>query len=164
MKESWLYYGYLRRWWLLLLVGATIGAILGFAYYNQSHHPAQYTAAAKVAIKEPTWHLENPALLRLRRYRAPEVEVAINSGANASESAAVDSIMSTAAKLADYAKGVTELRQLSITRLPESGVVFWKPVVLGAFIATLLVIGGIYVWSDALAYRRHLQTAESTDL
>ena len=26
MKESWLYYDYLRRWWLLLLVGSTIGA------------------------------------------------------------------------------------------------------------------------------------------
>jgi len=168
-----LYYGYLRRWWLLLLLGPTIGAILGFAYYNQSYHPAQYTAEATVAIKDPTLHsvlsgsylpsleLENPALLRY--LRVPEVEVAINSGAKASESEAVDSVMSAAAKLADYAKGVTELRELSITRLPESGDVFWKPVVMGAFIVTLLVVGGIYAWEDALAYRRHLQTIELTD-
>ncbi len=72
--------------------------------------------------------------------------------------------MSAAATLADYAKGVTELRELSIIRLPESGNAFWKPVVLGAVIATLLVIGGIYVWDDALAYRRHLKTAELMDL
>jgi len=164
MKESWLYYDYLRRWWLLLLVGPTIGAILGFAYYHQNHHPAQYTAAATVVIKEPTWHLENPALLRLLQYRAPEVKVAINSGANASESAAIDSVTSAAGKLADYAKGVTELRELSITRLSESGVDFWKPVVMGAVFATLLAIGGIYVWEDARAYRRRLPTAELTDL
>ena len=164
MKESWWYYDYLRRWWLLLLIGPAIGAILGFAYYHQSRHPEEYTATATVAIQEPTWHLENPALLWLRHYRAPEVEVAINSGANATESAAVDSVTSAAAKVADYAKGGTELRELSITHLPESGDVLWKPVVMGAVFATLLVIGGIYVRDDALAYRRHLQTAELTDL
>jgi len=164
MKESWLYYDYLRRWWLVLLIGPTIGAILGFAYYHQGRVPAEYTATATVAIKERTWHLENAALLWLQHYRAPEVEVAINSGANASESSAVDSVMSAAAQVADYAKGGTELRALSIARLPESGDVFWKPVVLGAVFATLLVIGGIYVGDDALAYRRHLQTAEPTDL
>ena len=145
-----------------MLVGPTIGAILGFAYYNQSQHAAQYTAGATVAITDPTWHLEGPAVLR--HYPAPEVEVAISSGANVSESAAVDSVMSEAAKLAVYAKGVSELRELSITRLPESGDFLWKPVVMGAFIATLLVIGGIYVWEDALAYRRHIQTAEIKDL
>ena len=144
------------------MVGTTIGAILGFAYYNQSHHPTQYSAVATVAITDPTGHLEEPAVLQ--HYRAPEVEVTINSGANASENVAVDSVMSEAAKLAIYAKGVTELRELSITPLPESGDFLWKPVVMGAFIATLLVIGGIYVWEDALAYRRHLQLAELEDL
>ena len=108
----------LRRWWLLLLVGPTIGAILGLAFYNQNHHTAQYTAVATVAITDPTslsllsdsyslsLELENP--VPLRYYRAPEVAVAINSGSNASESAAVESVMLAAAKLADYAKGVTE--------------------------------------------------------
>ena len=90
--------------------------------------------------------------------------MAIDSGANASESVAVDSVMSAAARVDNYALGVTKLRELSITRLPESGDALWKPVVMGAFIATLLVIGGIYVWKDALAYRRHLQTAERADV
>ena len=156
MKASWLYYDYLRRWWLLLLVGPTIGAILGFAYYNQIHHPAQYAAAGTVAIKDPTWHLEHPGLQL--HHRAPEVEVVINSGAKATEQAAVDSIMSTAINLADYAEGVTEVRNLSIKSVPDYGVVFWKPVVMGAVLAILLVIGGIYIWEDATAYRRDLQT------
>ena len=69
--------------------------------------------------------------------------MAINSGA--SEGVAVDSVMSAAAKIDDYAKGGTELRELSITRLPESGDVLWEPVVMGAFMFMLLVIGGIYV-------------------
>ena len=158
-----MYYDYLRRWWLVLLIGPIIGAILGFAYYHQSRHTAEYTATATVAIIEPIWHLENPALLWLRHYRAPEVLVAINSRANASESSAVNSVTSAAAKLADYAKGGTELRELSITHLPESGGVLGKLVFLGAVFAMLLVIGGIYVWDDVLVYRRHLQTAELTD-
>ena len=55
MKDSWLLYDYLRRWWLLLLVGASLGAIIGLGYYSTQVHPVEYVVTANMVFEDPEY-------------------------------------------------------------------------------------------------------------
>ena len=94
LKESWLYYDYLRRWWRLLLVGSLIGGLASLAYYYNQVHPPEHTATATVAIESPETKPDVPP---------PPVLITIDSGAYATPEAAVRNVESIVAKIAGYA-------------------------------------------------------------
>ena len=60
MKESWLYYDYLRRRWWLLLLGPVLGALAGLVYYSTQVHSNQYPVTASVAIPDSKAHAAGP--------------------------------------------------------------------------------------------------------
>ncbi len=163
MKESWQYYEYLRRWWLLLLLGPTIGALTGLAYYSSQVHPATYDATATVAIADPTWEPDDslpPS--ELDEQVQPTLTFSLDSGSDPTEEGAVKSVTSSIARIVSYTNTPVAIQQITIDR-NTTDEPWWKPVVLGSVIGTLLVIGGIYVWEDARSYQRHRQQVGAAD-
>jgi|TARA_Y100000031_G_scaffold153349_1_gene198413 uncharacterized protein involved in exopolysaccharide biosynthesis len=106
MKESWLFYNYVRRWWGLLLLGPALGAVLGLAYYSNQAHPVEYAATATVAIEGPV--LENE--------RTPEVVLTIDSSSGRTEEAVVEHVTSTVAKMVAYTKTPIVIREFAVER------------------------------------------------
>ena len=146
MKESWLYYDYLRRWWRLLILGLAIGAILGLAYYSVQKNSESYAATATVAIGRSN---SDPEALQ------PPVMVTIASDKQSTSEAAIAQVQSAIDRITDYANTPVSVPSLELeSKLANA---WWKPIVLGSVLGGLLMIGGIYVWEDALAYHRSRQ-------
>lgn len=143
MKESWLLYDYLRRWWPWLLLVAVFGALAGLGFYSTQVHRTQYTATATVAIENPVSKSETP----------PVVSVSVRSTSQPTQEAAVAEVTAKLALIASYAEAPVSVRDSEISR--RIGSHWWKSAVLGGVTAVLLVIGGIYVWEDARSYQRH---------
>jgi uncharacterized membrane protein YpjA len=152
MKESWLYYDFLRRWLWLLLVGAMLGALAGLAYYSSQVHPVDYAATATVVITDPTWEGED----------APTMLVSISTVSWPTEKAATASVESSVATMAKYANIPAVIRDVTIAQ-NGLGAPWWKPVILGTVVSILLTIGAIYTWEDARAYQRHRQQVGPTN-
>ena len=148
MKESWLYYDYLRRWWWLLLMGPIFGGVFALGYYLMNTGPSEYTAKLMVAIVDPRppYHDQNP----------PAVLASLTSDTLASEEAAVDSARSMFVRMAGYTNAPVEPRNMTVY-YEGLGTKWWQNAIFGSVVGILLAIGGIYVWEDASAYQRHRQ-------
>lgn len=146
MKNSWLHYDYMRRWWGLLLLGTLLGGVVGLAYYSSQAHPVEYAATATVSIKATAPRFETPP---------GPVVLTIDTGSQSSEAAAVEDLTSTVAALIRYTLTPVAVQELAVERYTPDAV-WWKPVILGSLAGTLLAIAGIYLWEDARAFRRHL--------
>ena len=146
MKESWLCYDYLRRWWWLLLMGPTFGGVFALGYYLMGAGPPEYTAKLMVAIVDPQPPYHKP----------PAVLASITSDTLASEKAAVDSARSMFVQMAGYTDAPVEAREM-VVYYADVGTEWWKRVILGSVVGILLTIGLIYVWEDASEYQRHRQ-------
>ena len=154
MKETWFYYDYLKRCRLLLLLGAVLGAFLGFVFYYHHHDPKPYLATAKVSFGDKTVYFEDRLVLHLPT--EPALEATFTSGNQPSERAAVASVRSAVTRAENITNGVIKIKDFSVER-PAEGV-WWKPSILGSILGILLVIGGTYIWEAAQAYhRRHSQ-------
>ena len=152
MKESWLYYDYLRRWWWLLLLGPALGALAGLAYYSSQLRPIESAVTATIAIQDPNPGLENPTYIL----------TSLDSGFHSTVEKATNAVESRVATMVRYTNGTAVLRELSIDQRGNDKP-WWKAVVLGSVIGILLAIGGIYVWEDAQAYQRHRQQISSVN-
>jgi uncharacterized protein involved in exopolysaccharide biosynthesis len=151
MKDSWLLYDYLRRWWLLLLIGTALGAVIGIGYYSNQVHPVEYVVTADMVFEDPAYTGDGPI---------PTVTLAMGPSSLGDGEAAVAHIRTTVAKLASLSDSPVFIRDLSIDR-NTTGEPRWKAVVLGSIIGALLVIGGVFVWEDARAYQRRLQVGST---
>ena len=144
MKESWLYYDYLRRWWGLLLLGSVLGSLAGLVYYSNQVHPIEYAVTAMVAVENPKSTDEHP----------PTVLISLNSGFHPTVEQSTAVVESSVTKLVAYTTTPAVTRELLIDQRGISEP-WWKTVVFMSVIGVLLAIGGIYLWEDAQAYRRH---------
>ena len=146
MKESWIYYDYLRRWWRLLLLGLAVGAILGLAYYSVQNSLDSYAATATVALGNPN---SDPDAIQ------SPVMITIASDNQSTSEAAIAQVQSAIGRIVDYTNDPVSVPSLEL----ESKIAhaWWKSVVVGSVLGGLVVIGGIYVWEDALAYYRSRQ-------
>lgn len=149
MKESWLLYDYVRRCWLWLLMASLFGALAGISYYSVQKHPVVdgYTATAEVAIENPV----------SRKGNSPSVSVNLSTSAWPTEQAAVADIAIKVGRIVGYSEAPVIVRQVKLVNLDKSksGVTWWKAVVLGSFIGSLLVMGWLYIWEDARAFHQH---------
>ena len=146
MKESWLYYDYLRRWWWLLLLGPVLGALAGLSYYSSQLQPIESAVTATIAIQDPNSGHGKPTYIL----------TSLDSGFHSTVEKATNAVESQVATMVRYTNGTAVLRELSIDQRGNDEP-WWKAVVLGSVIGILLAIGGIYVWEDAQAYQRHRQ-------
>lgn len=144
MKESWFYYDYLRRWWWMLLLISTIGFVGGLIYSNAKVYPVTFDATATIAIEEPG---KLPDFF-------PVVLVSVQTTDAKDAAAAIDSAGATISRLGRYSGAPFTIQDFGVTRSGDNS--RWlKSSVLGTVIGMLVAIGGIYVFEDALSYRRH---------
>ena len=148
MKGTWLLYDYLRRWWLLLLVGSSLGAVIGLGYYSTQVHPVEYVVTADMVLEDPEY---------LGEGSPPSITLTIAPSGHATIEAASKHIRSAVSKLAAATGTPVALRDLSVV-LNTTDEPLWKDVVFGSVIATLMVIGVVYVWEDARAELTRRQT------
>ena len=106
-------------------------------------HPEDYTAKTGIIIENPKSQSQSP----------PGVYLTIDSGPMSKEYKAVLSAASDLRLVADYSEAPVSLRNLTVDR-KTAGSPWWKAVVFGGILGTLLAIGIIYVWEDAKAYKR----------
>ena len=150
MKESWLFYNYLRRWWWLLVLGIVTGGTAGLLYYNSQDREFEYTAKATVAIQDTRSLYEIPLV----------VHISVETGQQATANEAIDSAGSTIREIGNYTGTPVTIRDLVVDRTVDTSG-WWKAVVLGAVFGILMAIGAAYVWEDLhLYYRRQLENQE----
>lgn len=149
MKESWLYYDYLRRWWKILVIGVFFGAFMGIAYYSSQTHGIAYSGTAKIGVYEVV-----PGI-----YTPPQVKTSfdVELGSWPSQEGAIEYASSTALEIALVTGSPTVVQQVSLAK-STAGAQLWKVIVLGSTIGFLLAIGIAYVRDDARAYREHLES------
>ena len=87
MKESWLYYDYLRRWWRLLI-------LVGLAYYSVQKQSKSYAATGTVAIGN---------LVDDMGGISPSVVVTIASGKQSTADAAVANVQTAFDRVTKHA-------------------------------------------------------------
>ena len=150
MRESWLFYGYLRRWWWLLVFGLVTGGAAGLIFYNSQDRTLEYTAKATVAIGDARSREEKPLV----------VYVSVETGQLATAKEAIDSAGSAIREIGSYTGAPVAIRGLVVDRTVD-GSGWWRAVVLGAVIGILMAIGAVYVWEDThLYYRRRLENQD----
>ena len=143
MKDSWLFYEYLRRWWWLLILVTVLGGLCAIVYQDANAGPPAYTATVTYAIIDPTPPFKKP----------PAVVASITSGPLDSVEAAVDDARAMVFRVASYTNALVVTRNL-VVELQEPETDWWKDIILGSVVGLLLAIGGIYVWEDACDYQR----------
>ena len=148
MKESWLLYDYLRCWWRLLLLGSIWGAVLGLGYYSIQDHPVEYVVTADLVFEDPEYS---------GRGSPPTFTLAMAPTGQPTGDAAIREFRSLLATFANSTNSPVVLQDLSIDVNPTVEP-WWKAVVLGSVIGTLLVIGGVHVLEDAQVDQRRQQT------
>ena len=146
MKESWLYYDYLRRWWRLLILGLAVGAILGLGYYSVQDNSESYAATARVAIWRPN---SDPDALQF------PVMVTVASDKQSTSEAAIAQVQSAIGLIIKYTDAPVSVPSLELESKITNA--WWKSMVIASVLGGLLVVGGIYIWEDALAYHRSRQ-------
>lgn len=144
MKGSWYLYDYLRRWWWLLLLGLTLGGMVGLIYFNSQQHAIEYSATATLIIEDPGAPRHNP----------PPILLTTETGGKSAAEEAIDSAVYIIRRLGTHADTPVIVPDLVIDRT-MSREAWWKAAVLGSVVGFLLAIGAIYVWEDASAYQRH---------
>ena len=144
MKESWLYYDYLRCWWWLLLLGPTLGGSVALVYHLGKAGPLDYTATLTATIGNPTTRDKPPSAVRVQ----------ITGHTLDTKEAALESARSMVIQLVSYTDAPVQVKDLSIDR-HESGKAWWKHIIFGSVAGIALAVGAIYVWEDASAYQRH---------
>jgi hypothetical protein len=150
MKDSWLLYDYLRRWWLLLLAGSVLGAAIGLSYYSTQEHPVEYIVTADLIITDPEYTGEGSP---------PRVTLAQGPIDYASSEEAIEGFRSRVADFANNSDVPVLVRRFSIDiRTVDPS---WKAAVLGGVFGTLMVIGGVYTWEDARAELRSQQIGDT---
>jgi hypothetical protein len=146
MKDSWLFYDYLRSWWWALLLCSTIGGVSGLIYNNYQEHALEYTATARVVIEDSR-----------RSHGIPEIVlVSIETGTTSAAETAIDSARRMITRVGDYTGATVRIKDLSVARSVDNKR-WWKDTVFGGIIGTLLAIGVIYTWNDARSYQRRRQ-------
>ena len=147
MKETWLYYDYLRRWGWLMVLAAVVGVLIGFAYYSNQPHAVNYRGTAKVSLLEV-----GPETYSLPTQLASFI---IDLGTWPTQAEATEYAYSTARQISS--PGIpAQITQLSSHKSPIGGPA-WKAMVLGGVVGTLFAILIAYVWDDAKTYVKHLQ-------
>ena len=150
MKDSWMLYDYLRRWWRILLLGTSLGAILGFAYYSNQIHPEEYQGTAQLSLYSSIFDI----------FEAPtKYSITIDIGTWSNEEAVAEYASSQAESLSLSTGRTVFVEGLQIDHHPV-GSPSWKAIVLGTVLGGLLAIGFPYVWDDARAYALHRRAAE----
>lgn len=147
MKDSWFLYDYLRRWWWLLLSAVMLSAALGLAFVVTNADPPQYIAKATVTVAGPKRvTIEDSAATG---------PINISSVPLSSQRAAMDALDTSITKIITYTRTPVKVSGYSVVRQRRSP--SWiQNVTLGSVLALLIVVGSVYVWEDAKAYRRQL--------
>lgn len=144
MRDLWLIYDYLGRWWPWLLLAPTLGALAGLAYFSTQVHHDRFVATADVVIGGPEPEFGAP----------PEILVTIKSDLKPTQEEAAADLASRVELIANFTKGPASVRGAVIRQFP-GGSPWWKAVTLGSVIFTFLVFAGIYVLEDTRTYLGH---------
>ena len=152
MKESWLYYDYLRRWWLFLLLGPVLGGLAGLGYYLQQYTPVEFIATGVFSTPNQIYTFdpgERP-INRLGYY------FTVSSPIKSTETAAVESLITLAYKLETETGRRFEIQNTKMEQRMET--VWWKLVVLGSTSGAVLALASVFVLEDARNYLRYRQS------
>ena len=155
MKDSWLLYDYLQRWWRLLLICCALGILGAYLVNEPTVYAKEYSATATLAITDHKWVSEPSAFLT--GSRQPEAHVTIESGIRPTQEEATAVINTKLYQLSEYSGRPLELREIVIHESAHGTWAWWKGITLGAVIGVLAAIGIIYVWTDVQAYSRREQ-------
>ncbi len=159
MKDSWLLYDYLQRWWRVLLLCSTLGILGAYLMNEPTVRAKEYSASATLAFIDP---MPDSQLIILHgsHFRA-EVLVTIESGLAPTQGEAQAAINTKFSKLSEYSGNPVVLREIVIQEDYQDNWAWWKGVTFGAVIGLLAAIGMIYVWTDIQTYVRREQAAQS---
>ena len=157
MKDSWLLYDYLQRWWRVLLLCCALGILGAYLVNEPAVYAKEYSATATLAFTDPSWVPELPSLLA--GSRPPEALVTIELGPKPTQEEAKAVINAKISQLSEYSGNPVERREIIIHEDAHGTWAWWKGTTLGAVIGVLAAIGMIYVWTDVQAYSRREQAA-----
>ena len=133
MKATWLYYDYLRRYGILILLGLVIGAAFGFVFHQTQPDRTIYVAQAHIGS------LPNFGFLMITR-------------AHQNPQEAVDDILYAVKYLESAGSKDYIIKDFEVSARYRS--VLWKTMAIGSVVGCLVAIGAGYVWQDALTYQR----------
>ena len=140
MRATWLYYDYLRRYGVLIVLGLVIGASLGFGYNQTQPKRPIYVAQATIA-------------------ESPYAGFFMFTKEHGEPQAAVDDILNTVKRLGSAAALDYEVKDIKISSRYRN--VLWKTMVMGSVVGCLVAIGVGYVWDDVMTYQRRRKEGES---
>ena len=125
------------------MLGLAVGAILGLGYHSVQDKSESHAATATVAI----WHRNSdPEAVQF------PVMVTIASDKQSTSEAAIAQVQSEISRIIDYTNAPVSVPSLELeSKLTNA---WWKSIVIGSVLGGLLLVGGIYIWEDALAYHR----------
>ena len=155
MKDSWLLYDYLQRWWRLLLLCCALGILGAYLVNEPTVYAKEYSATATLAITDHKW-VPSPSPI-FAGSRPPEALVTIESGIKPTQEEATAVINTKLYRLSEFNERPLELREIVIHESALGNWAWWKGITLGAVIGILAAIGIIYVWTDVQAYSRREQ-------
>ena len=150
MKESWQFYDYLKRWWILLLVGCLVGVVSGYLLNQPTVMAKSYSANTTATIRNaPIWPYDP-----LMAESTPPLVVTLDSGAKPTLEDATQALRIKTERLANYSGAAIDRGEIIVDQL-SAATDTWKSMILGGVIGGLLAIGFAYVWDDTRAYRKH---------
>ena len=147
MRATWLYYDYLRRFGILILLGFGIGALLGFVYYE--------------ARPKRTWYIAQANIAQADTGRSPNFEFRIVSPDFSDPQSAIDHILGITLKLESVSQRNFESNRFEIEGWHRP--VLWKTMAVGSVLGGLVAIGVGYVFNDAMTYQRRRREGELDD-
>jgi hypothetical protein len=141
MKESWLYYDYLRRWGILLIVGVALGLLAGLGYNLVVDQQPLFKAKGAVGVSNMTLDVVS------KDYSDPQE--------------AFDSIVGDARRLDDLTEVDVVVSGILVEQIHVPPL--WQPIVLGGLFGGLFILGAAWVWDDTRSYLRYRKQNPSQD-
>jgi len=142
MQELSLYYRFLRRWGIMLLLGMVLGGLAGFGYVEQYRQP-EFEMSARL----------------VNNVNKKELDFKVLSGIHANSTSAGKSIVALTTRLETVTGILFEIRDPKIIKRRTEG--WGKIVVLGGVLGVLAVVPIILVWEEMQSELRRRQETSS---
>ena len=137
-----LYYRFLRRWGIMLLLGMGLGGLAGFGYVEEYRQP-EFEMSARL----------------VNNVNKKGLDFKVLSGIHASSTSAGKSIVALTSRLESDTGTRIEIRDLKIIKYRTEG--WGKIVVLGSVLGVLAVVAVIFVWEEVQSQSRRQQETSS---
>ena len=159
MKDSWLLYDYIKRWWRLLLLCCALGILVAYLMDEPKVYAKAYSASATLAFTHHKWVPELPT--SLGGSSIPHALVTVEFAPQSTLENIKAAINAKQSELSAYSGIPVETREIVIRENPQGTWFWWKALTLGGVIGLLAAIGFIYIWTDVQAYGKRELAAQS---